>query len=149
MNNIGQLMQASTILNNGIDNPVSRLRSLVDDMRNQLRWYKSKYPDADTTKRWQLIQELELILQTLEKCEPIGLVKLIHEKLEDAYRDKFNPNCAQVWLPLTTDLDVHDLSAARPAIIDLIGWDIRFESQYDLIGSRFGKYICSDEEERI
>ena len=149
MNNVGQIMQASAILQQGINNPVARLRSLIDDMRSKLKWYNSKYPDADTTKRWQLIQELDLICMSFEKCEPIGLVKLIHEKLEDAYRDKFNPNCAQVWLPLTTDLDAHDLSAARPAVIDLVGWDIRFESQYDLIGSRFGKYICSDEEERI
>jgi len=145
MNNIGTLMQASAILNRGVDNPVARLRSIIGDMRSKLKYYNSKHPVNDTSKRWQLIQELGLICQTLEKCEPITLMATIRKLLNDAYRDEFNPNCAQIWLPLTTDLDAHDLSAARPAVIDLVGWDIRFESQYDLIGSRFGKYVCSDE----
>jgi len=147
--NIGTLIQASAILNKGLDNPVARLRTIVDDMRSKLKWYNSKHPEVDSCKRWQLIQELELICQALEKCEPITLMATIRKLLNDAYRDKFNPNCAQVWLPLTTDLDVSDLSSARPAVIDLVGWDIRFPSQYDLIGSRLGKYICSNEEEDL
>lgn len=142
MNNIGQLMQASEILQQGIDNPVPRLRSLVDDMRSRLKWYNDKYPEIDTSKRWQLIQELELICMTLEKYEPIELMKTIRRGLDDAARNSLNPDCAEIWVPLKSDVDIRNINKLKIAVIDLVGFDFDSPYLYDLIGSRL---VCAEE----
>lgn len=144
MNNIGQLMQASAILQQGINNPVARLRTIVDDMRNKLKYYNGKHPETDTSKRWQLLQELELICQTLEKCEPISLMPIINKQLQDAYRDDFHPDVAVIILPLKSY--VQDLLHCRPAYIDLVGFGVDNPREFDYLGMLNGQYICEGEE---
>ena len=140
--NIGEMMAAATTLSEGVESPVQQLREEVDLMRAELAWYESKYPEADTSKRRARLQRLEFICRSLEGCEPVSLIKVINGKLSEAYREKFDPDCACVWLPLTPN--VPDLLHARPAIIDLVGWEIHTAHDYALVGAgNAGGFICS------
>ena len=139
---IGQLMAAVSILSEGMASPVSKLREEVDLMRSELAWYESKHPEADTSKRRERLQRLELICRSLEGCEPVSMMPIIRDKLSEAKREKFDPDCAAVWLPLKPN--VPDLLHARPAIIDLIGWEIHTAHDYALVGAgNAGGFICS------
>ena len=142
ISNIGEMMAAATTLSEGMASPVSKLREEVDLMRSELAWYESKHPEADTSKRRARLQRLELICRSLEGCEPVSLMPIIRDKLTEAKRDKFDPDCACVWLPLKTN--VPDLLHARPAIIDLVGWEINTQYDYNYVGlANAGGFICS------
>lgn len=147
MSDIGSLMTASRLLQEGVNTPVQQLRKVVDAMRSGLVWYEGKYPGADTSKRRDLLKQLEIICQSLEACEPISLMPIIREKLTEAKKHKFNPDCACVWIPLAPV--VGDLLHAKPAIIDLIGWDISTPYDYNYVGAANagGTFICSDTDE--
>ena len=139
---IGQLMEAASILSEGVESPVQQLREEIDLMRSELVWYENKYPEVDTSKRRARLQRLDMICRSLEGCEPISLMPIIRDKLSEAKRDKFDPDCAAVWLPLKPN--VPDLLHARPAIIDLVGWEIHSIRDYDLVGiGNAGGFICS------
>lgn len=146
MSDLGSLMTASRILQEGVNSPVQQLRKIVDTMRSGLVWYEKKSPNSDTSKRRELLQQLEIICQSLEACEPIFLMKTIRTKLAEAKKHKFDPDCACVWLPLAPI--VGDMIHARPAIIDLVGWDISSPYDYDHVGElNGGGFICSDTDE--
>lgn len=141
-NNIGQLMAAASTLSEGIESPVQQLRLEIDLMRSELVWYENKHPEADTSKRRARLQRLELICRSLEGCEPVSLMPIIRDKLSEANREKFDPDCACVWLPLKPN--VPDLLHARPAIIDLVGWDIITAYDYNYVGlANAGGFVCS------
>lgn len=141
-NNIGEMMAAASTLSEGIESPVQMLRKEIDLMRSELVWFESKHPEADTSKRQARLQRLELICRTLEGCEPVSLMPIIRDKLSEAKRDKFDPDCAAVWIPIKPN--VPDLLHARPAIIDLVGWEIHSIRDYDLVGiANAGGFICS------
>ena len=140
--NIGQLMEAASVLSEGIESPVQQLRREVDLMRSELAWYESKHPEADTSKRRERLQRLDLICRSLEGCEPVSMMPIIRDKLSEAKREKFDPDCAAVWLPLKPN--VPDLLHARPAIIDLVGWEINTQYDYNYVGlANAGGFICS------
>lgn len=142
MKSIGQLMAAATTLSEGIESPVQQLRREVDLMRSELSWFENKHPDIDTSKRRARLQRLEFICRSLEGCEPVSLIKVINGKLSEAKREKFDPDCAAVWLPLKPN--VPDLLHARPAIIDLVGWEINTQYDYNYVGAaNAGGFICS------
>lgn len=142
MNNIGELMAAAEVLQKNVESPVQQLRKEISLMQAELIWHESKHPEADTSKRRERLQRLELICRTLEDCEPVSLMPIIRDKLAEAKREKFEPDCAAVWLPLKPN--VPDLLYARPAIIDLIGWEIHSIRDYDLVGlANAGGFICS------
>jgi inorganic triphosphatase YgiF len=146
MSDLGSLMTASQILQEGVNSPVQQLRKIVDTMRSGLVWYEKKYPDSDTSKRRELLQQLEIVCQSLEACEPISLMKTIRTKLAEAKKHKFDPDCACVWIPLAPV--VGDILHARPAIIDLVGWYISSPYDYDHVGeANAGGFICSDTDE--
>ena len=139
---IGQLMEAASILSEGVESPVQQLREEIDLMRSELAWYESKYHEVDTSKRRARLQRLDMICRSLEGCEPVSLMPIIRDKLTEAKREKFDPDCAAVWLPLKPN--VPDLLHARPAIIDLVGWDIRTAYDYNYVGlANAGGFICS------
>lgn len=139
--NIGQLMEAASALSEGIESPVQQLREEIDLMRSELAWYESKHPEADTSKRRARLQRLELICRSLEDCEPVSLMPIIRDKLSEAKRNKFDPDCAAVWLPLKPN--VPEPAYAKPAIIDLIGWDCT-PHEYEFAGiANAGGFICS------
>lgn len=141
-NNIGQLMEAASALSEGIESPVQQLRQEIDLMRSELVWYESKHQEADTSKRRARLQRLDMICRSLEGCEPVSLMPIIRDKLSEAKRNKFDPDCACVWLPLKPN--VPDLLYARPAIIDLVGWDISTPHEYNYVGAgNAGGFICS------
>lgn len=147
MSDLGSLMTASRLLQEGINSPVQQLRKVVDTMRSGLVWYEGKYPGSDTSKRWDLLKQLEIICQSLENCEPISLMPIIREKLTEAKKHKFQPDCACIWIPLAPV--VGNLLHARPAIIDLVGWDISTPYDYNYVGAANagGTFICSDTDE--
>ena len=141
------MMDAFSTLSGGLESPVQQLRREVDLMRSELAWHESKHPDADPSKRRERLQRLELICRSLEGCEPVYLMPIIRDKLSEAKRNKFNPDCACVWLPLKPN--VPDLLYARPAIVDLVGWEIHTPYDYNYVGlANAGGFICSllDEE---
>lgn len=143
---IGQLMEAASILSEGVESPVQQLREEIDLMRSELVWYENKHPEVDTSKRRARLQRLDMICRSLEGCEPVSLMPIIRDKLTEAKRDKFDPDCAAVWLPLKPN--VPDLLHARPAIIDLVGWDIRTAYDYNYVGAgNAGGFICSQTED--
>ena len=140
--NIGQLMEAASVLSEGIESPVQQLRREVDLMRSELAWYESKHPEADTSKRRERLQRLDLICRSLEGCEPVSMMPIIRDKLSEAKRDRFDADCAAIWIPLKPN--VPDLLHARPAIVDLVGWDIRTAYDYNYVGlANAGGFICS------
>ncbi|RGP18263.1 hypothetical protein DXB27_02250 [Parabacteroides gordonii] len=146
MSDLGSLMTASSLLQEGVNSPVQQLRKEIDLMRSELTWYAQKYPDADTTKRWDRLHKLEIICQSIEACEPISLMKTIRTKLAEAKKHKFDPDCACVWIPLAPV--VGDILHARPAIIDLVGWGVSSPYDYDHVGAaNAGGFICSDTDE--
>lgn len=139
---IGQLMEAASILSEGVESPVQQLREEIDLMRSELVWYENKHPEVDTSKRRARLQRLDMICRSLEGCEPVSLMPIIRDKLTEAKREKFDPDCAAVWLPLKPN--VPDLLHARPAIVDLVGWDIRTAYDYNYVGlANAGGFICS------
>ena len=125
-------MEAASILSEGVESPVQQLREEIDLMRSELVWYENKHPEVDTSKRRARLQRLDMICRSLEGCEPVSLMPIIRDKLTEAKREKFDPDCAAVWLPLKPN--VPDLLHARPAIIDLVGWDIRTAYDYNYVG---------------
>ena len=146
MSDLGSLMTASRLLQEGVNSPVQQLRKIVDTMRSGLVWYEKKYPNSDTSKRRELLQQLEIVCQSMEACEPISLMKTIRTKLMEAKKHKFDPDCACVWIPLVPV--VGDILHARPAIIDLVGWKISSPYDYDHVGeANAGGFICSDSDE--
>lgn len=143
--NIREMMDAASVLSEGVKSPVQQLRKEIDLMRSELVWYESKHPEMDTSKRRARIQRLDLICRSLEKCEPVDVMRMIQEKLVEAYHSKFNPDCACIWIPLRND--VPEPVYAKPAIIDLIGWDISTPHEYNYVGlGNAGGFICSQEE---
>ncbi len=139
--NIREMMDAASVLSEGVKSPVQQLRKEIDLMRSELVWYESKHPEIDTSKRKARIQRLDLICRSLEKCEPIELMPVIRDKLAEARRQDFNPDCACVWLPLKPD--VPDTAYAKPAIIDLVGRDCT-PHEYEYVGiANAGGFICS------
>ena len=139
---IGQLMEAASILSEGVESPVQQLREEIDLMRSELVWYENKHPEVDTSKRRARLQRLDMICRSLEGCEPVSLMPIIRDKLTEAKREKFDPDCAAVWLPLKPN--VPDLLHARPAIVDLVGWDVRTAYDYNYVGlANAGGFICS------
>ena len=72
--NIGEMMNAASVLSESVGSPVQQLRKEIDLMRSELVWYESKHPEMDTSKRRARLQRLELICRSLEKCEPIELM---------------------------------------------------------------------------
>lgn len=146
MTDLGSIMAASRILQEGVNSPVQQLRIEIDLMRSELIWYENKYPDVDTTKRRERLIRLDAIYRALEECEPIDLMRIIRVKLAEAKKHKFAPDCACVWLPLSPS--VGDLLYARPAIIDLVGWNIKTPYDYNYVGlGNNGGFICSDTDE--
>lgn len=144
--NIGEMMAAASALSEGIESPVQQLRQEIDLMRAELAWYESKHPEADTSKRRARLQRLDMICRSLEGCEPVSLMPVIRDKLAEAKREKFEADCAAVWLPLKPN--VPDLLYARPAIIDLIGWEIHTPYDYNYVGlGNAGGFICSQIED--
>ena len=144
--NIGEIISAFDVLQQQVTSPVQQLRKEIDLMRSELSWYEMKYPESDTTKRRERLMRLEVICKSLESCEPISLMPLIRDKLNEARRHKFTPDCACVWLPLSPC--VADLLHAKPAVIDLIGWDISTPYDYSYVGlANAGGFICSDTDE--
>lgn len=144
--NIGQLMEAASALSEGIESPVQQLRQEIDLMRSELAWYENKHPKVDTSKRRARLQRLDMICRSLEGCEPVSLMPVIRDKLAEAKREKFEADCAAVWLPLKPN--VPDLLYARPAIIDLIGWEIHTPYDYNYVGlGNAGGFICSQIED--
>ncbi len=142
MKNIGKMMAAVTTLSGGVASPVQQLREEINIMRAELSWFENKHPEADTSKRRERLQRLDLICRSLEGCEPISLMPIIRDKLSEAKREKFDPDCAAVWLPLKPN--VPDLLHARPAIIDLVGWEINTQYDYNYVGlANAGGFICS------
>ena len=140
--NIGEMMAAASVLSEGLVSPVQQLRREVDLMRSELAWFENKHPEVDTSKRRERLQRLELICRSLEGCEPVSLIPIIRDKLSEAKRDRFDPDCAAIWIPLKPN--VPDLLHARPAIIDLVGWDIRTAYDYNYVGlANAGGFICS------
>ena len=139
---IGEMMSAVSMLSEGMESPVQQLGKEIDLMRSELAWYESKYPNTDTSKRRERIQRLDLIYRTLEKCEPINLMSVIRDKLMEARKQDFKPDCACVWIPLVPN--VPDLLHARPAIIDMVGWNIKTSYDYNHVGlANAGGFICS------
>lgn len=139
--NIGEMMNAASVLSESVGSPVQQLRKEIDLMRSELVWYESKHPEMDTSKRRARLQRLELICRSLEKCEPIELMPVIRDKLAEARRQDFKPDCACIWLPLQPD--VPDTAYAKPAIIDLVGWDCT-PHEYEYVGiANAGGFICS------
>ena len=130
--NIGEIISAFDVLQQQVTSPVQQLRKEIDLMRSELSGYEKRYPESDTTKRRERLLRLEVICKSLESCEPISLMPLIRDKLNEARRHKFNPDCACVWLPLSPC--VADLLHAKPAVIDLIGWDISTPYDYNYVG---------------
>lgn len=146
MTNLGSLMAASRILQEGVYSPVQQLRKEIDLMRSTLTWYESKYPDVDTSKRREQLSRLDVICRSLEDCEPVYVMKTIREKLAEAVKHKFNPDCVCIWLPLSHSTG--DILHARPAIIDLVGWNIKSPYDYNYVGlGNSGGFICSDTDE--
>ena len=143
--NIGSLMEASTILHAGVTSPVAALRQEINQMKSELRWYQEKNPQTDTVKRSERLCRLELIVREIEWCEPINVTRIIREKLTEAIKDRFNPDVACIWMPLRASMP--DILHARPAIIDLTGWTISSEYDYDHVGALNGAYIASDTDE--
>ena len=144
--NIGEIISAFDVLQQQVTSPVQQLRKEIDLMRSELSWYEKKYPESDTTKRRERLLRLEVICKSLESCEPISLMPLIREKLNEARRHKFYPDSACVCLPLSPC--VADLLHAKPAVIDLIGWDISTPYDYNYVGlANAGGFICSDTDE--
>lgn len=145
--NIGKLMQAAITLSQASESPVQKLRAITSDMLANLKWYETKHPEADTSKRRDLIAKLDVICRKLEECEPIDLMRIIRQKLMEAKKDQFRPDTAVIIIPLTPDFPgIYD---CNPAFIDLTGWEMSSERDYDLIGSGINskKYICSDTDE--
>jgi len=143
MNNIGTLMQASAILQQGVDNPVAVLRKELDDMRSELRYYESKHPDINTTKRWQRIQKLDAATREIEKSEPLELMKIIRTKLDEAYHDEFHPSVVVPIIPLFRG--IMDLSTCRPAYVNLTEAVVHNPYEYEHLGWRQNTaFICSD-----
>lgn len=143
ISNIGEMMAAASTLSEGIASPVQQLREEINIMRAELSWFENKHPEADTSKRRARLQRLDLICRSLEDCEPISLMPIIRDKLTEAKRDRFDPDCACVWIPLKPN--VPDLLHARPAIIDLVGWDIMTDHDYALVGAgNAGGFITSN-----
>ena len=139
-------MAAASVLSEGLVSPVQQLRREVDLMRSELAWFENKHPEVDTSKRRERLQRLDVICRSLEGCEPVSLMPIIRDKLSEAKREKFDPDCAAVWLPLKPN--VPDLLHARPAIIDLVGWEIHSIRDYDLVGiANAGGFICSQIED--
>ena len=87
--NIGQLMEAASVLSEGIESPVQQLREEIDLMRSELVWYENKHPEVDTSKRRARLQRLDMICRSLEGCEPVSLMPIIRDKLTEAKREKF------------------------------------------------------------
>lgn len=146
MTDLGSIMAASRILQEGVNSPVQQLRKEIDFMRSALTWYESKYPDADTSKRREQLSRLDVICRSLEDCEPIDLMRILRIKLAEAKKHKVDPDCACIWLPLSPH--VSDLLHARPAIIDLVGWNIKTPYDYNYVGfGNSGGFICSDTDE--
>lgn len=140
--NIGEMMNAASVLSESVGSPVQQLRKEIDLMRSEIMWFESKHPEIDTSKRRARLQRLELICRSLEGCEPIELMPIIRDKLSEAKRNKFDPDCACVWIPLKPD--VPDLLHARPAIIDLVDWEIHTPYDYNYVGlANAGGFICS------
>ena len=84
--NIGEIISAFDVLQQQVVSPVQQLRKEIDLMRSELLWYERKYKDSDTTKRRERLQRLEVICKSLESCEPVSLMPLIREKLNEARR---------------------------------------------------------------
>lgn len=143
--NIGEMMNAASVLSESVGSPVQQLRKEIDIMRSEIMWFESKHPEIDTSKRRARLQRLELICRSLEKCEPIELMPVIRDKLAEARRQDFNPDCACVWLPLKPN--VPDPAYAKPAILDLIGWNCN-PYEYEYVGiANAGGFICSTLED--
>lgn len=144
--NIGEMMNAASVLSESVGSPVQQLKKEIDLMRSEIMWFESKHPEIDTSKRRARLQRLELICRSLEGCEPIELMPIIRDKLSEAKRNKFDPDCACVWIPLKPD--VPDLLHARPAIIDLVDWEIHTPYDYNYVGlANAGGFICSTLED--
>ena len=142
---ISRAMEIQKYLQEDVTSPVQALRKELDMMRSELIWYENKYPSEDMSRKKERIIRLELICRSLEKCEPVDVMRMIQEKLIEAYHSKFNPDCACIWIPLRND--VPEPVYAKPAIIDLIGWDISTPYEYNYVGlGNAGGFICSQEE---
>lgn len=146
MIDLGSKMAATSILKENIDNPVQLLRKEITTMRSELNWYQNKYPTADIKRKAERISRLSIICDSLEACEPVFIMQIIHSKLTEAKKHKFQPHVACVWLPLVPN--VPDILYARPVIIDLVGWDITTPYDYDCVGmGNAGGFICSNTDE--
>ena len=145
MSDIGSLMTATKIISEKVDNPVGLLRAEINAMKNGLKWYEKNYPNTDTTKKSELINRLNSICESLEACEPISVMRTISSKLSEAAKHKFRPDCACVWIPLTPN--VPDIHYAKPAIIDLVGWNILTQYDYNHVGMCNGTFITSNTDD--
>ena len=143
--NIGEMMQAASAMKGGIDNPVTQLRKLIDGMKSGLSYYEKMNPEANTTKRRELIMRLELICQTLEQSGPLDVWNVIWEKLGEARREKFNADTALVYFPLKTILPRYNES--KQVVIDLCGYNLE-PYAYDYCRGKFFTSWLNEEEGR-
>ena len=114
--------------------PIQHLRAIVTEMKSNLNWYKQKNPDKSTTKRLQLIGELDAICRTLESCEPIEVWRTIWGKLGEARKEEFNADMALVYFPLKPELPPYH--KGRQIVVDLCGYNLT-PYEYDCCRGKF------------
>lgn len=143
MNSIGNIMTASSILRDHLDHPVQNLRSIIDQMRHDLQWYQSKYPEAKTEKKQQLIIQLDAICRSLEECEPIDVWRTIWGKLGEARRDKYNGDVALCYFPLKPVIP--EYSESKQIVVDLCGYNLN-PYEYDYCRGKYFTSWVNDQE---
>lgn len=129
--NIGEMMQATSIIQGKVNNPVGQLRNIIDGMKSSLSYFEKMNPSANTTKRWEIIFQLDTICQSLERSGPIEVWNIIWDKLGEAKRDPFDGDIARVIFPLKPNLP--DYSFAKQVYIDCAGYDLPSPYAYDCV----------------
>lgn len=128
MNDIGAAMQSAIESRRG-NNPVARLRGLIERMDNDLMRYKAKFPESLTgiNQRAKTINELDSICKDLEQLEPLESWRTINDHIRSAEHHEFNPDIALVYIPLK--IEKPEYTMAKKVIIDLC--DYNFENPRD------------------
>ena len=133
---IGASMQESIAKRDGIDNPIGELSAIVEQMNVDLKWYREKYPNANTSKKAELIQKLESIKDTLLLLEPLGVWRELWRKLDEARLQNEDRDVALVYFPLKSSLPP-DWADVKQIVIDLCGYNFPDPMDYDYCRSKF------------
>ena len=136
MDSMGALMHESIAKRNGIDNPTGELSAIVEQMTSDLKWYREKYPNANTTKKEELIIKLESIKDTLLMLEPLGAWAEIWRKLDEALLQNEDRDVALVYFPLKASLPP-DWEDVKQIVVDLCGYNFTDPMAYDYCRSKF------------